>query len=85
MELPMSRRSVRSGLSDPIAFFESLRPARQACVDQLRNLGPSGAEHHMMFVIISAIDVAAEFFTKRRSFYFSGNSDMIGWNAGRDA
>jgi hypothetical protein len=48
-------------------------------------LGPSGAEHHMMFVIISAIDVAAEFFTKRRSFYFSGNSDMIGWNAGRDA
>ena len=72
-------RSVRSGLNDPVAFFEALRPARQACVDELRNLGPSGPSYHMMFVIISALDVAAEFFTKQRSFYTVGRQpDVIG-------
>lgn len=75
----MSARGGRSGLSDPVAFFEALRPARQACVDALRGLGPSGPSYHMMFVIISALDVAAEFFTKRRSFYtVSQQPDMIG-------
>jgi hypothetical protein len=33
----MTQRHTRSGLRDPIAFFEGLRPARQACIDQLRN------------------------------------------------
>lgn len=68
----MTQRHGRSGLSDPIAFFEGLRPARQACIDQLRNLRPSSPEYHMMFVIIAAMDVAAEFFTRQRSFYTVG-------------
>ena len=76
----MSARNGRTGLSDPVAFFEDLRPAREACVGQLRNLRPTSPQYHMMFVIIAAIDVAAEFFTQRRSFYFSGNPDVIGRN-----
>lgn len=77
----MTARGGRSGLQDPVAFFENLRPARQACVEQLRNLGPSGPSYHMMFVIISALDVAAEFFTKQRSFYtVSRMPDVIGRN-----
>jgi hypothetical protein len=68
----MTQRHSRSGLRDPIAFFEGLRPARQACTDQLRNLRPSSPEYHMMFVIIAAMDVAAEFFTRQRSFYTVG-------------
>lgn len=77
----MSARNGRAGLNDPIQFFEALRPARQACVDELRNLGPSGPSYHMMFVIISALDVAAEFFTKQRSFYtVSRQPDVIGRN-----
>jgi hypothetical protein len=75
----MSARNFRSGLKDPAAFFEGLRPAREACVGELRNLGPTGPSYHMMLVIISALDVAAEFFTKQRSFYTVGRQpDMIG-------
>lgn len=74
----MTQRHVRSGLSNPVAFFEALRPARQACVEQLRNLRPSGPDYHMMFVIIAAMDVAAEFFTKQRSFYTVGVSGGLG-------
>jgi len=81
----MTARHSRRGLSDPVAFFEGLRPAREACVGQLRNLPPASAHYHMMFVIIAAIDVAAEFFTKRRSFYFGSNPDMIGRNLPPDA
>jgi hypothetical protein len=77
----MTARGTRGGLQDPAVFFESLRPAREACVDQLRHLRPATSHYHMMFVIIAAIDVAAEFFTKRRSFYFGSNPDMIGRNA----
>jgi len=77
----MSARNVRSGLRDPVAFFEALRPARQACTDELRNLRPSGPDYHMMAVIISALDAAAEFFTKQRSFYtISRQPDVIGRN-----
>ena len=77
----MSPRNARSGLRDPAAFFESLRPARQACTDQLRSLRPSGPDYHMIFVIIAALDAAAEFFTKQRGFYtVSQNPDMIGRN-----
>ncbi len=77
----MSARNARSGLQNPVAFFEGLRPARQACTDELRNLRPSGPGYHMLFVIISALDVAAEFFTKQRSFYtVSSNPDLIGRN-----
>jgi len=77
----MTQRHCRSGLRDPIAFFEGLRPARQACIDQLRNLRPSSPEYHMMFVIIAAMDVAAEFFTRQRSFFTVG----AGATASRDA
>lgn len=77
----MTQRHSRSGLRDPIAFFEGLRPARQACIDQLRNLRPSSPEYHMMFVIIAAMDVAAEFFTRQRSFFTVG----AGAIANRDA
>ncbi len=77
----MSPRNARSGLRDPVAFFEALRPARQACTDQLRSLRPSGPDYHMIFVIISALDAGAEFFTKQRGFYTVGsNSDMIARN-----
>ncbi|WP_426043720.1 hypothetical protein [Caulobacter sp. DWR3-1-2] len=77
----MSPRNNRSGLRDPVTFFESLRPARQACIDQLRNLRPSGPDYHMMAVVISAVDAAAEYFTKQRGFYTVGrNSDMIARN-----
>lgn len=77
----MTARTARSGLRDPAAFFENLRPMRQACVEALRDLGPSGPSYHMMFVIISALDVAAEFFTKKRSFYtVSRLPDVIGRN-----
>jgi hypothetical protein len=68
----MTQRHSRSGLRDPVAFFEGLHPARQACIDQLRNLRPSSPEYHMMFVIIAAMDVAAEFFTRQRSFFTLG-------------
>lgn len=65
----MTQRHSRSGLRDPITFFEGLRPARQACIEQLRNLRPPSPEYHMIFVIIAAMYVAAEFFTRQRSFY----------------
>ena len=81
----MTRRHVRSGLSNPVAFFEALRPARQACVEQLRNLRPSGPDYHMMFVIIAAMDVAAEFFTKQRSFFTVGVTGVIGGRIPDDA
>lgn len=74
----MTQRHGRAGLHDPIAFFEGLRPARQACIDQLRNLRPSSPEYHMMFVIIAALDVAAEFFTRQRSFYTVGAGVVAG-------
>lgn len=74
----MSDRSARPGLSKYDAFFEALRPAREACIGELRNLRPATPHYHMMYVIIASIDVAAEFFTKRRSFYFSGYPDQIG-------
>ena len=64
----MTQRHGRTGLRDPVTFFEGLRPARQACVEQLRNLRATSPEYHMMFVIIAALDVAAEFFTRQRSF-----------------
>lgn len=77
----MAARGVRTGPSDWVAFFENLRPAREACVGKLRDLGPSGPSYHMMFVIISALDAAAEFFTKQRSFYtISRQPDVIGRN-----
>lgn len=81
----MTVRRTRGGLSDPVAFFEALRPAREACIGQLRNLVPSSPQYHMMYVIIAAIDVAAEFFTKRRSFYFASNPDLLGRNVNSDA
>lgn len=82
----MTARHARSGLSHPIAFFEALRPAREACTGELRNLTPSGPHYHMMFVIIAALDVAAEFFTKQRSFYtVTQQPDMIGRGAGSSA
>ncbi|WP_156402135.1 hypothetical protein [Caulobacter sp. Root1472] len=81
----MTTRHRRGGLSDPVAFFEALRPARAACIGQLRNLPPASAHYHMMYVIIAAIDVAAEFFTKRRGFYFGSSPDMIGRNVPPDA
>ncbi|CAN5359636.1 hypothetical protein BH10PSE3_BH10PSE3_16210 [soil metagenome] len=68
-----------------MVFFEALRPARQACFDQLRSLGPSGPSYPMMFVIISALAVAAEFFTKRRGFYSVSSPDIIGERLKRDA
>jgi hypothetical protein len=77
----MTQRHSRSGLREPIAFFEGLRPARQACIEQLRHLRPSGPEYHMMFVIIAAMDVAAEFFTRQRSFFTVGGGAI----ASRDA
>lgn len=80
----MTQRHGRAGLRDPIAFFEGLRPARQACIDQLRNLRPSGPEYHMMFVVIAAMDVAAEFFTRQRSFYTVG-AGMVARHAASDA
>lgn len=73
----MTQRHRRSGLHDPIAFFEGLRPARQACVEQLRNLRPSSPEYHMMFVMIAAMDVAAEFFTRQRSFFTVGAGAVV--------
>jgi hypothetical protein len=77
----MSARSTRCSSGDWVAFFEGLRPTREACVGKLRDLGPSGPGYHMMFVIISALDVAAEFFTKQRSFYtVSRQPDVIGRN-----
>lgn len=77
----MTARHARSGLGNPVAFFEALRPAREACTGELRNLGPNGPGYHMMLVIISALDVAAEFFTKQRSFYtVSRQPDVIGRN-----
>jgi hypothetical protein len=76
----MSAASGRAGSNRYEAFFEGLRPAREACIAELRNLGPATPHYHMMYVIIAAIDVAAEFFTKRRSFYFSSNPDIIGRN-----
>jgi hypothetical protein len=78
-------RSVRGGLSDPVTFFESLRPARQACIEQLRSLRPFGPDYHMLSVVISGLDAAAEYFTKRRSFYVTSNPDVIGWRAPPDA
>lgn len=80
----MTQRHGRAGLRDPVAFFEGLRPARQACIEQLRNLRPSGPDYHMMFVIIAAMDVAAEFFTRRRSFYTVA-AGMVADRAGSEA
>jgi hypothetical protein len=74
----MTQRHGRNGLSDPIGFFEGLRPARQACVEQLRNLPPTSPEYHMMVVVIAALDVAAEFFTRQRSFYTVGAGVVAG-------
>lgn len=74
----MSPRNARNGLHDPERFFDGLRPARQACIDQLRNLPPNGPHYSMMRVIIAALDVAAEFFTHRRDFFLSTRPDMIG-------
>jgi hypothetical protein len=75
----MTARSVRGGLSDAANFFEGLRPAREACTGQLRNLKPYGADYHMMAVIIAALDAAAGYFTKQRDFYtVSQQPDMIG-------
>lgn len=81
----MTARHRRSGLSDRVAFFEALRPAREACIGQLKNLRPFGADYHQMSVIIAAIDSAAEYFTKQRSFYLSANPDQIGASLSRDA
>lgn len=75
----MTARHTRSGLSNPVAFFDALRPAREACTGELRNLPPFGPHYNMLSVIIAAIDVAAEFFTKQRGFYTVGQQpDMIG-------
>lgn len=82
----MTARHKRSGLRDPCAFFEALRPARQACVDQLRNLRPYGPDYHMLSTIIAALDVGAEYFTKQRCFYTVRSSpDMIGRNVNVDS
>ncbi|KQZ06509.1 hypothetical protein ASD21_02425 [Caulobacter sp. Root1455] len=74
----MTRRSTRGAMRDPERFFESLAPARQACIDQLRELPPAGPHYAMIRVIIAALDVAAEFFTHRRSFFLSSSPDMVG-------
>jgi hypothetical protein len=75
----MSARNARSGLPDPATFFEALRPAREACTGQLRNLRPYGADYHMLSVVIAALDAAAAYFTKQRDFYtVSQQPDMIG-------
>jgi len=65
----MTRRHTRSGMSDPEGFFESLRPARTACLGQLRDLPPNGPHYKMIQVIVAALDVGAAFFTDQRDFY----------------
>ncbi len=74
----MTPRHTRSGMRDPVAFFNTLRPARQACVEQLRDLPVGGPHYAMIQVVIAAMDVAAEFFTKQRSFFTHGFPDQIG-------
>jgi hypothetical protein len=48
-------------------------------------LRPFGPDYHMLSVVISGLDAAAEYFTKRRSFYVTSNPDVIGWRAPPDA
>lgn len=74
----MTRRHSRAGMTDPVGFFESLRPTRMACIQQLRDLPPTGPHYTMIQVIIAALDVAAEFFTQQRGFYTVGSGDQIG-------
>ncbi|MET3663913.1 hypothetical protein [Caulobacter sp. 1776] len=71
----MTRRHSRAGMRDPEAFFESLRPARAACVQQLRDLPPNGPHYKMLQVIVAALDVGAAFFTDQRDFYILGRGD----------
>lgn len=75
----MARRGARSGLRDPVNFFETLRPTRRACTDQLRNLTILGAEYRAMLALIGAMDAAADLFTGKPNFYlFSTQPDLIG-------
>lgn len=80
----MTQRHTRSGMRNPELFFESLRPARMACVQQLRDLPPNGPHYKMIQVVVAALDVAAEFFTQQRDFYTvgRGDADRIGVRAG---
>jgi hypothetical protein len=63
---------------DPKAFFDGLRPARQALIDASNRYRPFGPQYHMLQVIVSALDAAAEFFTGNRGFYAVGDSRLVG-------
>jgi len=82
----MTRRHSRHvGLSDPVPFLEKLRPGRAAVVAELRNVRPTSPHYHMLQVCLSAIDLAAEFFTGQRGYYLHANPDQIGTRADSSA
>jgi len=82
----MTRRHTRSsGLDNPVPVLEKLRPGREAIIAELRNVRPSSPHYHMLHVCLSAIDVAAEFFTGHRYYYLNPNPDQIGRRSDADA
>lgn len=82
----MTRRHTRSnGLVDPVPVLEKLRPGREGIVAELRNVRPSTPHYHALLMCLSAIDMAAEFFTGHRYYYMNPNPDQIGRNEQRDA
>jgi hypothetical protein len=72
-------RSRRGRMHDPEAFCDRLRPARQACIDQMRHLAISGPEYAAMQAIIGALDHAAFSLTGRKDFFFR----HLGLNTGQ--
>lgn len=82
----MTRRSTRSdGVDQPVPLLEKLRPGREALIAELGKVRPSTPHYHMLQVCLSAIDVAAEFFSGHRYYYLNPNPDQIGRNAPPDA
>lgn len=74
----MVHRTYTTSMRDAPAFFESLRPAREALLLRQRAFRPFGPHYHMLGVIIAGLDVAAEFFTGNRAFYAIGDTARVG-------
>lgn len=82
----MTRRSSRGfGLPDPIPMLEKLRPGREAIIAELRGIRPTSPHYHMLHLVLSAIDVAAEFLSGSRAYYLNPTPDQIGRSANPDA
>ena len=71
-------RSRRGRMYDPEGFCKLLGPARQACIEQMRNLEISGDEYATMQMITAALDEAALRLTGQRDFFYRRVGSNLG-------